>query len=148
LIEEHRQAPHLRVLQKRLGREVTTMVHSEADYKASLEASQILFGKGTEDSLKKLSEDDMTAVFEGVPQFTISISELNAGINIIELMTIKTAIFPSNGEARRIIKNGGVSVNKRKIASAEETVTADALLNAKFILVQRGKKNYFLLKAE
>jgi tyrosyl-tRNA synthetase len=148
LIEEHRKAPHLRVLQKRLGREVTTMVHSEADYNTALEASQILFGQGTEESLKKLSEGDLLAVFEGVPQFAISKTELKAGINIVELTAAKTTVFPSKGEARRMIKNGGVSVNKNKITSAEEIVSANALLNGKFILVQRGKKNYFLLKAE
>ena len=148
LVEEHKQAAHLRTLQKRLAREVTTMVHSESEYRAALEASEILFGQGTEESLKKLSEGDLLAVFEGVPQFTISKTDLKAGINIVELTAAKTAVFPSKGEARRMIKNGGVSINKNKITSADEAVTADALLNGKFILVQRGKKNYFLLKAE
>ncbi|MCP5104377.1 MAG: tyrosine--tRNA ligase [bacterium] len=148
LIEEHRGAPHLRTLQKRLGREVTTMVHSEEDYLAALDASQILFGKGTAESLKKLSEADLLAVFEGVPQYTVSKTELQAGINIIELLAAGTDVFPSKGEARRMIKNGGVSVNKTKIATPEEVISADALLNGKFILIQKGKKNYFLLKAE
>jgi tyrosyl-tRNA synthetase len=148
LIEEHRKTPHLRVLQKRVGKEVTTMVHSEADFQTAVEASEILFGKGTAESLKKLSEEDLLAVFEGVPKFTISKAELNPGINILELLAVKTSVFPSKGEARRMINGGGVSVNKTKITKAEETVSADALLNHKFILIQRGKKNYFLLKAE
>jgi len=147
LIEEHRKAPHLRVLQKRVGKEVTTMVHSEVDFLAAVEASQILFGKGTAESLKKLSEQDLLAVFDGVPQFTISKAEVDAGINIIELLAVKASVFPSKGEARRMINGGGVSVNKTKITNTEETVSADALLNHKFILIQRGKKNYFLLKA-
>jgi len=148
LIAEHRESPHLRVLQKRLGQEVTTMVHSEEDYRGALEASEILFGKGTEESLRKLSEDDLLAVFEGVPQFTVSKSELGAGINIIELLAAKTSVFASKGEARRMLKDGGVRVNKTRVASQEEAISSDALLNGKFILIQKGKKNYFLLKAE
>lgn len=148
LIAKHREAPHLRVLQKRLGQEVTVMVHSEEDYQAALEASQILFGKGTEESLRKLSEDDLLAIFEGVPQFSISKTELEAGINILDLLAVKTSVFPSKGEARRMIKGGGVSINKRRIANPDETIATDALLNHKFILIQKGKKNYFLLKAQ
>lgn len=148
LIEEHRAAPHLRLLQKRLGREVTVMVHSEADYSAALEASEILFGKGTEESLRKLSEGDLLSVFEGVPQFSISRSELEAGINIIELLAVKTAVFPSKGEARKMLQGGGVSVNKARVSSPETVVSSDALLNGKFILIQKGKKNYYLLKVE
>lgn len=148
LIEENRKEPHLRKLQKRVGKEVTTMVHSEADFLAAVEASQILFGKGTAESLEKLSENDLLAVFEGVPQFAISKAELEAGINILDLLAVKAPVFPSKGEARRMIKGGGVSVNKTKITSSEETVFADALLNDKFIIAQRGKKNYFLLEAE
>jgi len=148
LIAEHREAPHLRVLQKRLGQEVTTMVHSQEEYRGALEASEILFGKGTGETLRKLSEDDLLAVFEGVPQFTVSKSELGAGINIIELLAAKTSVFASKGEARRMLKDGGVRVNKTRVSSQEEAVSSDALLNGKFILIQKGKKNYFLLKAE
>ncbi len=148
LIAGHREAPHRRILQKRLGQEVTTMVHSEADYRGALEASEILFGKGTEESLRKLSGDDLLAVFEGVPQFAVSKDELGEGINIIELSAVKTSIFSSKGEARRMLKDGGVRVNKTRVSSSEEVVTSDALLNGKFILVQKGKKKYFLLKAE
>lgn len=147
LVAEHGEAPHLRVLQKRLAREITTLVHSQEDYEAALEASQILFGKGTADSLKKLSESDLMAVFEGVPQFDISKSELQKGIDIIELLASHSQVFPSKGEARRMIKGGGVSVNKTKVPGDGQTFSADSLLNGKYLLIQRGKKNYFLLKA-
>jgi tyrosyl-tRNA synthetase len=147
LIAAHREAPHHRELQKRLGKEVTVMVHSRADYEAAEEASQILFGKGTAQSLKKLSESDLEAVFEGVPQFDIPRKTLEKGINIVELLATHTAIFPSKGEARRMINGGGVSVNKERVVNTEETLSPDALLDNKYILIQRGKKNYFLLKA-
>jgi tyrosyl-tRNA synthetase len=146
LVTQHREAPHTRVLQKRLGLEVTTMVHSKEDYETAVEAAQILFGKGTAESLKKLSEDDLMAVFEGVPQFDVSRAELDKGINILDLLAVRTAVFPSKGEARRMIKAGGVSINKERITNTEETVLSKILLNNKYILVQRGKKNYFLLK--
>ncbi len=148
LIAEHRETPHLRVLQKRLGREVTVMVHSEEDYRTAVEASQVLFGEGTEETLAKLSEDDFLAIFEGVPQFTISRAELEAGINILDLLAIKTPIFPSKGEARRMLQGGGVSLNKRKLANIGEIVTTDVVLIGKFILIQKGKKNYYRLRVE
>jgi tyrosyl-tRNA synthetase len=147
LVEEHSQAPHTRVLQKRLGKELTEKVHSVEEYNAALEASQILFGKGTAQSLKKLSEDDLMAVFEGVPQFDVARSQLETGIDIVELVSTHSKVFPSKGEARRMIKGGGVSVNKERVPNAEHIVNADVLLNGKYILVQKGKKNYFLLKA-
>jgi len=148
LTAQHRDAPHTRVLQKRLGQEVTGMVHSKEDYETAVEAAQILFGKGTAESLKKLSEDDLMTVFEGVPQFDVSRAELDKGINILDLLAVRTAVFPSKGEARRMIKAGGVSINKERITNTEETVLSEVLLNNKYILVQRGKKNYFLLKVE
>jgi len=149
LTAQHREAPHTRVLQKRLGQEVTTMVHSKEDYETAVEAAQVLFGQGTAESLKKLSEDDydMMAVFEGVPQFDVSRAELDKGINILDLLAVRTAVFPSKGEARRMIKAGGVSMNKERTTNTEETISAKVLLNNKYILIQRGKKNYFLLKA-
>jgi tyrosyl-tRNA synthetase len=146
LIAQHREAPHTRMLQKRLGQEVTTMVHSQEDYETAVEAAQILFGKGTAESLKKLSEDDLMAVFEGVPQFDVSRAELDKGINILDLLAVRTSVFPSKGEARRMIKAGGVSINKERLVNTEETVSAKVLLNNKYILIQRGKKNYFFLK--
>jgi tyrosyl-tRNA synthetase len=146
LIAQHMEAPHTRVLQKRLGQEVTTMVHSKEDYETAVEAAQILFGQGTAESLKKLSENDLMSVFEGVPQFDVSRAELDKGIDILDLLAVRTAVFPSKGEARRMINAGGVSLNKERITNTEETVSAKVLLNNKYILIQRGKKNYFLLK--
>ena len=147
LIEEHHLAPHLRQLQKVLAKEVTCMVHSEADYNIVVEASEILFGKGTEDTLRKLDEATFLSVFEGVPQFEISKSELEAGINIIDLLAEKTSVFPSKGEARRTIAGGGVAVNKVKIEGPDEIIALSKLIGGKYLLVQKGKKNYFLLIA-
>jgi tyrosyl-tRNA synthetase len=148
LIEEHRVAPHLRQLQKVLAKEVTCMVHSEADYNLAVEASEILFGKGTEETLRKLDEATFLSVFEGVPQFNVSKSELGNGINIIELLAEKTTVFPSKGEARRTIAGGGVAVNKVKVEGPDEIVTPAKLIGHKYLLVQKGKKNYFLLVAQ
>jgi len=148
LIEEHQQAPHLRQLQKVLAKEVTCMVHSEADYNLAVEASEILFGKGTEETLRKLDEATFLSVFEGVPQFEIAKSELEAGINIIDLLAEKTTVFPSKGEARRTIAGGGVAVNKVKVEGPDEIITQSKLIGDKYVLIQKGKKNYFLLIAQ
>jgi tyrosyl-tRNA synthetase len=148
LIEEQRQAPHLRPLQKALAKEVTTMVHSEADYLAAVDASSILFGNSTSDQLKKLDEETFLAVFEGVPQFEVSLVELNDGIKAIDLLTEKSAVFPSKGEMRKMTQGGGVAINKEKLAQPDAVVTVDQLLNGRYLLVQKGKKNYFLLTAK
>ena len=148
LVAEHREAPHLRILQKRLAKDVTTMVHSEEDYNAAVEASQILFGNATADALVKLDEDTFLSVFEGVPQFEIEKSILDAGANVIELLATNTTVFPSKGEARKMIQGGGVSINKNKVDAVDATIGSDLLLNGKFLLVQKGKKNYFIIKAQ
>lgn len=148
LIAEHEQAPHLRVLQKRLAKEVTIMVHSEADYEAAVEASGILFGNATSDALKKLDEETLLSVFEGVPQFEVAKSDLEAGIKAVDLFTEKAAVFASKGEMRKLVQGGGVSLNKEKLAAFDQSVTAADLLNGKYLLVQRGKKNYYLLTAK
>lgn len=142
---EQAAAPHLRPLQKRLAKEVTIMVHSEEDYNAAVEASNILFGNATSETLKKLDEDTLLAVFEGVPQFEVSMDEFATGIKAVDLFTEKAAVFPSKGEMRKLVQSGGVSVNKEKLATADEVVTSASLLNNKYLLVQKGKKNYFLL---
>lgn len=147
LEQEHAVAPHLRVLQKALAKDITIRVHSEADYQSALEASEILFGNGTTETLKNLSENDLLNVFEGVPQVEVSRDNLSAGIGIIELMSEKTSIFPSKGEARKMIQGGGVSINKSKVDDIQRTVNVDDLLNGKYILAQKGKKNYYLIKA-
>jgi tyrosyl-tRNA synthetase len=148
LVAEHREAPHMRILQKVLAREVTCRVHSESEYNAAVEASQILFGKGTEDTLRNLTEDTFLSVFEGVPQFVISKEEINSGINVVDILTEKAAIFPSKGELRRAIKGGGASLNKTKLTDIEATIGAEDLIAGKYLLVQKGKKNYFLIIAE
>jgi tyrosyl-tRNA synthetase len=148
LIAEHAEAPHMRVLQKRLAKEVTIMVHSEADYNAAVEASAILFGGGTSDALKKLDEATLLSVFEGVPQFEISRQALNEGVKAVELFTDHAAVFPSKGEMRKMAQGGGVSLNKEKLAAFDQVVTAADLLDDKYLLVQKGKKNYFLLIAK
>ncbi|MDR2041657.1 MAG: tyrosine--tRNA ligase [Tannerella sp.] len=146
--KEQAAAPHLRPLQKRLSREVTVLVHSQEDYDAAVEASGILFGNSTSETLKKLDEDTLLAVFEGVPQFEISRDELAGGIKAIDLCTEKAAVFPSKGEMRKLVQSGGVSLNKEKLTEPEQLIHTQNLLNNKYLLLQRGKKNYFLLIAK
>lgn len=148
MINQHSEAPHLRLLQKRLAEEVTVMVHSREDYEMAVEASQILFGQGTAELLRKLDKETFLAVFEGVPQFKISGKELNAGIKVVELLAEKTMVFPSKGELRRTIQGNGLSINKDKVSDTELLINADFLIDGKYILIQKGKKNYFLLVAE
>ena len=148
LIAEQEAAPHLRPLQKRLAKEVTVMVHSEADYEAAVEASNILFGNATHEALLKLDEDTLLAVFEGVPHFEVSREELAAGVKAADLCTEKAAIFASKGEMRKLVQSGGVSLNKEKLAAADAVIDSSALLDGKYLLVQRGKKNYYLVIAK
>ncbi|GET20328.1 tyrosine--tRNA ligase [Prolixibacter denitrificans] len=147
LVAEHQEAPHTRILQKTLAKEVTCMVHSEADYDAAVEASQILFGKGTEEQLRKLDEDTFLSVFEGVPQFPVDRKLFDEGVGVIDLLAEHTQVFPSKGELRRTIKGGGLSINKSKVAADDATVDAASLIGEKYLLVQKGKKNYFLIIA-
>jgi len=146
LDKDHDAAPHLRILQKALAKDVTIRVHSEADYHAAIEASEILF-KGTLEQLGNLNEATFLDVFDGVPQFDINKEQLSAGINIIDFLTANTTIFPSKGEARKMISGGGVSLNKQKIENESQVVSTEHLINHKYLLVQKGKKNYFLIKA-
>ena len=145
LEDEHRKSPHLRILQKALAKDITVRVHSEAEFQTALEASEILFGKGTADSLKKLPEETMLSVLEGVPRCEIERSVISGSIDIVEFLADKTRIFSSKGEARRMLKEGGVQVNKQKV---EEGFRLDGshLLNDKYILIQKGKKNYHLIR--
>ncbi|MEN8117564.1 MAG: tyrosine--tRNA ligase [Bacteroidota bacterium] len=148
LIEEHKTAPHARVLQKKLAEEITTMAHSKEEYEMAVEASQILFGKGTAEQLRKLNESTFLAVFEGVPQFIIDKSDLNAGVNVIDMLAEKTQVFPSKGELRRTIKGNGLSINKEKVTNPDLIIDNSHLIDDKYILAQKGKKNYFLIIAE
>ncbi len=148
LVAKHNEAPHMRELQKVLAEEVTTMVHSKEDFEMAVAASQILFGKGTAEQLHKLNENTFLSIFEGVPQFKISKTELTAGINVIDLLTEKTQVFPSKGELRRTIQGNGLSINKEKIGDPDLIVNSEYLIGDKYILAQKGKKNYFLIIAE
>ena len=148
LIAEHEQAPHLRALQKRLAQEVTIMVHSKEDYEKAVDASNILFGNATSESLQKLDKDTFLSVFKGVPLFQLPKSEIEAGMPILTLLAEKTNIFPSKGEARKMIQGGGVSMNKSKIESVDFQVSADAILNGSYILLQKGKKNYYIVEVK
>lgn len=145
LVEEQAQNPGARPLQKRLAKEITTMVHSAADYEAAVEASQILFSNHAGETLRKIDEATLLAVMEGVPQFEVPRSAISEGVKLADLLTETAAVFPSKGEMRKMVQGGGVSINKEKISDPYAPVTADMLLNDKYILVQRGKKNYFLL---
>ena len=145
IIAKHREEPHRRELQKALAREITIRVHSKEDYNTAVEASQILFGKGTTDMLHKLDEKTLLSVFEGVPQFEIGKDVIASSTGVIDFLAEKTDIFKSKGEARRMLKDNGVAINKEKVRETYE-ITGKDLLNEKYILVQKGKKNYFLVK--
>ncbi len=145
LTAKHQKEPHLRVLQKELAKDITCRVHSLEAYNSAVEASQILFGKGTTEMLKNMDEKTLLSVFKGVPQSEVSSEEFEAGIGILDFLSAKAGAFKSNGEARRMLKDNAVSINKTKIKETFE-VTSASLLNNKYVLVQKGKKNYFLVK--
>jgi tyrosyl-tRNA synthetase len=144
LIAAHDEAPHQRSLQKRLAKEVTCMVHSGADYEAAVSASQVLFGNATSDTLKAIDEPTFLAVFDGVPMYDVARSDLPQ--HVVDLLSVTTAVFPSKGECRKMIQGGGVSLNKEKINSADLQVSVEDLINGKYLLVQKGKKNYFIIR--
>ncbi len=148
LVAEHQQAPHLRVLQKRLAKEVTIMVHSEEDYNAVVETSGILFGNATSDALRKLDEETLLAVFEGVPQFDVSRDTLLAGVKAVDLFVDHAPAFASKGEMRKLVQSGGVSLNKEKLTDFDQLITVEQLLGGKYLLLQKGKKNYYLILAK
>ena len=145
-IAKHREEPHLRGLQKFLAKEVTVMVHGSEEYEKAIDASQILFGQSTSGALKSIDEDTFLSVFEGVPQFSIKRESL--GANIVDMLAVNCAVFSSKGECRKMILGGGVFINKEKNETPEHIITEDDLLNGKYILVQKGKKNYYILKIE
>jgi len=145
LIKEHKRSPHERLLQKRLAEEVTTMAHSREEFESVKEASQILFGKGTTDSLKRMNENTFLSVFEGVPSYNIKREILKDGVTFTALCTEHTNVFASKGELKRMTEGGGVSLNKIKVENPDMIIDENYLLNEKYILVQKGKKNYFLI---
>jgi tyrosyl-tRNA synthetase len=148
LREEHQKAPHARILQKKLAEEITALVHSKEDLLTAIDASQILFGKGTTDTLKKLDEPTFLSVFEGVPLYEIDAGILKKTATLLELLVDQTPVFTSKGELRRLVQGGGLSINKDKVTDPEMTVTSESLLNNKYLLIQKGKKNYFLIKSK
>lgn len=145
LIEKHQEAPHLRALQKRLAEEVTTSTHGAEDLENAVRASEILFGKSTAANLKALNEKTFLDVFEGVPQAEISRGEVEAGLDMVSALSEKTGFLKSNGEAKRALKQNSISVNQEKIAD-DYTITSEDLINNRFILLQSGKKNYFVIR--
>lgn len=147
LVTEHNNSPHERILQKRLAEEVTVMVHSRDDYQSAVEASQILFGKGTTETLRKMNESTFLSVFEGVPAFDIDRNLLVNGVTFTALCAEHSQVFSSKGELRRMVQGGGVSLNKEKIDDPDITIGKGQLLNDKYLLIQRGKKNYYLIRA-
>jgi tyrosyl-tRNA synthetase len=143
ITRDHVKAPHERLLQKTLAREVTTLVHSKEDYEAAVEASQILFGKSTKESLQTIREDMFLSVFEGVPQFSISKDKKNS--SVMDLLSVHTAIFSSKGELKRMVQGGGLMINKQKVEDTETQIDQNDFINGKYLLVQKGKKNYYLI---
>jgi len=146
LISEHQKSPHERILQKRLAEEVTVMVHSREELDSAIEASQILFGRGTTESLRKMNEATFLSVFEGVPTFDVKAEIMSQGVTFSSLCAEHSQVFSSKGELRRLFQGGGVSLNKAKIEDPETIIKPDHLLNKKYLLVQKGKKNYFLIR--
>lgn len=145
LVAAQASDPGQRPLQKRLAKEITTMVHSEADYQAAVEASQILFSNKAGDILRRIDEPTLLAVMEGVPRFNVARRKIDEGIKLVDLLTDEAPIFPSKGEMRKMVQGNGLSINKEKISDPYASASTDMLLNGKYILVQRGKKNYSLL---
>jgi len=147
LVMEQEAAPHLRPLQKRLAKEVTCMVHDEDEYNKAVEASQILFGKATTENLSKLDRETFFSVFEGVPTYEVARAKIEAGVPVVELLAAETEAFPSKGELRRTIKGNGLSLNKARLTDQEYLVTGADLINGSYLLIQKGKKNYYIVEA-
>ncbi|MGN0002838.1 MAG: tyrosine--tRNA ligase [Sphingobacterium composti] len=148
IIAEHDAAPHLRAVQKALAKDITIRTHSEDAYETAVKTSEFLFGNGSLEFLASLDHDAVLDVFDGVPQFTVNKAELESGVNILDLLAVQTQVFASKGEAKKMLTGGGVSLNKVKLSDIEQTVTSADLINNKYLVAQKGKKNYFLIIAE
>ncbi len=142
-IEEHRKDPGRRLLQQLIAKEITTMIHGEKEYENAVSASKMLFGNSTSDELRKLDEKTFLAVFNGVPTFDVRRSDLPC--NILDFLAVKTQVFPSKGEARKMVQGNGVSINKDKVTDIERAICENDIVDGKYILVQKGKKNYFII---
>lgn len=145
IIAEHDAAPHLRLVQKALAKDITIRTHSEEAYETAIKTSEFLFGNGSLEFLNNLDHEAVLEVFEGIPQFQVAKADLAAGINILDLLAVQTQVFPSKGEARKMLQGGGVSINREKATDIEESITENHLVNNKYIVAQRGKKNYYLI---
>jgi len=145
---EHLTAPHLRVLQKALAKDITIRVHGDAAYDKAIKSSEFLFGNTGIEFLNELNDKEVIGLFEGVPNYNINLAELKEGMNVVDLLATKSAIFPSKGEAKKMIQSGGVAINKTKVASVDDTFSDAQLINGRFLVAQKGKKNYFLIIAE
>lgn len=145
---EQDAAPHQRALQKALAKDITIRVHGEAEYEKAIKSSEFLFGNTGIEFLNELNADEVMGLFEGVPNYKIALSDLQTGINAVDLLAANTQVFPSKGEAKKMIQGGGVAVNKAKIGTPEDIYNADNLIGGKFLVAQKGKKNYFLIIAE
>ncbi|MDD2565039.1 MAG: tyrosine--tRNA ligase [Salinivirgaceae bacterium] len=148
IVAKHKEEPHLRYLQNRLAEEVTTMVHGEMELEMARKASEILFGKATRETLTQIDEATFLSVFDGVPVFDVPFNDLKAGLTVTALLAEKSQVFPSKGELRRIVQGGGLSINKEKVGDVEQMVNSDQLLNNRYLLVQKGKKNYFIISCQ
>lgn len=145
LVTEHDAAPHLRIVQKALAKDITIRTHSEKDYEMAIKTSEFLFSNGSLEFLEELEHDAVLDVFDGIPQFTVSREELNAGINVLDFLAVHTQVFPSKGEAKKMLQGGGVSMNREKLSDVELIVGKEHLVSDRYIIAQRGKKNYFLI---
>ncbi len=145
IIAEHDAAPHLRTVQKALAKDITIRTHSEKDYETAVKTSEFLFGNGSLEFLADLDHEAVLEVFDGVPQYALAKEKLDAGINILDLLAVETQVFPSKGEARKMLQGGGVSLNREKLTDSEQVITSASLINNKYLIAQRGKKNYYLI---
>ncbi len=148
IIAEHDAAPHQRAVQKALAKDITIRTHSEKDYEMAVKTSEFLFGNGSLEFLASLDHDNVLEVFDGVPQFNVNKSELSAGIPILDLLAVKTQVFPSKGETKKMLQGGGVSLNKEKLTDTEQVINSSRLINDRYLVAQKGKKNYFLIIAD
>ncbi len=145
---EQDKAPHLRALQKALAKDITTRVHGEVEYEKAIKSSEFLFGNIGIEFLNELNDNEVLGLFDGVPNYAVKLSELQQGINVLDLLAVHTSVFPSKGEAKKMIQGGGAAINKMKIDSVDDTYVSDKLINGKYLVAQKGKKNYFLIIAE
>jgi tyrosyl-tRNA synthetase len=145
---EHANAPHLRALQKALAMDITIRTHGEKEYQKAIKSSEFLFGNTGIEFLNELNDAEVLALFEGVPNFKVSLNEIKEGVNVVDLLGAKTAVFPSKGEAKKMIQGGGVAINKNKVGSSDDVYDSNHLIGNKFLVIQKGKKNYFLIVVE